>query len=137
MKTRVGVWIDHRKAVIVVAGQATATVVESDVAGHTRFSGGGGYPGGNSSQGGGSERRSEERNRNELDRYFDDVIAGLGHPEELLIFGPGEAKQQLQERLSHSKAKPQPAVTLETTDKLTDPQIIAKVSAHFERQRRP
>jgi len=50
----------------------------------------------------------------------------------LLIFGPGEAKQQLAERLGRSTARPQPAISLDTADKLTDAQIIAKVSKHFD-----
>lgn len=131
MSTHVGIWIDHKKAVIVVAGQDTATVLQSDVAGHPRFGGGGGYPGGNSSQGGGSEKRYEVRNQHELDRYFDEVIAAMGHPDTLLIFGPGEAKQQLAERVGQLTARPRPVVELDTTDKLTDAQIVAKVEAHF------
>lgn len=132
MNANVGVWIDHKKAVIVVAGQDSTTVVQSDVPGHTRFTDGGGYPGGSSSQGGRSERKAEERNRNELDRYFDEVITALGHPEALLIFGPGEAKQQLAERFGHSRTKPKPTIAIETTDKLTDAQIVVKVAKHFE-----
>ncbi len=135
MNTHMGVWIDHKKAVIVAAGQDTATVVQSDVPGHTRFSGGGGNPGGHSSTRGGSERQHEERNRNALDEYFDQVLAALGHPEVLLILGPGEAKQQLADRLEHQTTRPRPAVVVETTDKLTDPQIIAKVSKYFDAHR--
>lgn len=131
MRTHVGVWIDHKKAVIVEAGTETVTVVESDVPAHTRFTGGGGYPGSQSSQRGGSERRREERNRNALDRYFDQVIAALGHPEAVLIMGPGEAKRQLADRLGQATTRPQPMLTLETTDKLTDPQIVATVTKHF------
>lgn len=132
MPTHMGVWIDHKKAVIVAAGGDTATVVESDVPGHTRFTGGGGYPGGQSSQRGGSERRSEERNRNALDHYFDQVIAALGRPDALLILGPGEAKQQLAERLARATTRPRPSLTLETADKLTDAQIVATVTTYFE-----
>jgi hypothetical protein len=132
MRRHVGVWIDHKKAVIVEAGTDTATVVESDVPAHTRFTGGGGYPGSQSSQRGGSEHRSEERNRNALDKYFDQVITAFGHPEALLILGPGEAKHQLADRLGQATTRPQPAVTLETTDKLTDAQIVATVAKHFE-----
>mgnify|MGYP001474894313 CR=1 FL=1 len=105
MNTHVGVWIDHEKAVIAVAGRDTTAVVESDVPGHPRFTGGGGHPGGNSSLRGGSERQSEERNRNALNHYFDRVIAALGHAEALLIFGPGEAKTQLAERLGEPRAE--------------------------------
>jgi hypothetical protein len=132
MNTHAGVWIDHKRAVIAVAGRNTTTVVESDVPGHTRFTGGGGHPDGSSSQGGGSERKSEERNRNALDQYFDEVIKALGHAEALLIFGPGEAKQQLVERLGHVTTRPKPAITMDTADKLTDAQIIAKVSKYFD-----
>lgn len=81
---------------------------------------------------GGSERRSEERHHNELNRYFDDVVAALGHPESVLIFGPGEAKHQLAARVGHSKTRPQPTITIDTSDKLSDAQVVAKVSTHFE-----
>lgn len=134
MRTHVGVWIDHKKAVIVEAGTDTVTVVESDVPAHTRFTGSGGYPGSQSAQRGGSERRNEERNRNALDQYFDQVTTALGHPEALLIVGPGEAKRQLADRLGRATTRPQPAVTLETTDKLTDAQIVAMVTKHFSKQ---
>jgi hypothetical protein len=42
-----------------------------------------------------------------------------------------EAKLQLKERLSHSKALSDEIVEIETTDKLTDPQIVAKVKEHY------
>lgn len=131
MGTRIGVWIDHKKAVIVVAGQDTAATVESDVPRHTRFSGGSGHPGGHISQRGRSEKRGEERNRNALDQYFDDVIVKLGDAESVLILGPGEAKTQLAERLGLATKRPQPTIAMETTDKLTDAQIVAKVSRYF------
>ena len=132
MTTRKGVWIDHKKAVIVAEGQDTATTVMSDVPRHTRFAGGSGHPGGHISVRGQSEKRSEERNRNALDGYFDDVIVALGQVESVLILGPGEAKTQLEERLRGATARPQPMIALETTDKLTDPQIVAKVSSFFD-----
>jgi hypothetical protein len=135
MNTRVGVWIDHKKALIVPAGSATVTVVPSDVESHTRFAGGGGYPGGNSSLRGGSERRGEERHRNALDHYFDEVIERLGHAREILILGPGEAKQQLADRLERSKAKPAPAITVDAADKMTEAQVVARVSAYFDAHR--
>jgi hypothetical protein len=38
---------------------------------------------------------------------------------------------QLKERLSRSKALGERIVGIETTDKLTDPQIVAKVKEHY------
>ena len=133
MNHKVGIWIDHKKAVIVVAsaGHVTAKTLESEVGPHARYSGRVGYPTPDGPQDGGGEKKYEERYDQHLDRYYDEVISQLGQPEALLIFGPGEAKLQLKERLSRSKALPEPIVEVETTDKLTDPQIVAKVKEHF------
>ena len=102
-----GVWIDHSKAVIVAASaeRITSMTLEHDAEPHARGL--------------------------HLDRYYDEVISQLGHPDALLIFGPGEAKLQLRERVSHSTALAACLVALETTDKLTDPQIVAKVRKHY------
>jgi hypothetical protein len=64
-------------------------------------------------------------------RFYDEVIRRLGLAEALLIFGPGEAKLELKGHLSHSKARSRRIVAIETTDTLTDPQIVAKVRAHY------
>jgi hypothetical protein len=124
MNRKVGIWIDHKKAVVVSASASgvTAKTLKSEVGPHTRFSG---------SQDGGGEKKYEDRHGQHLDRYYDEVITQLGQPEALLIFGPGEAKLQLKERLSRSKALADRIVGIETTDKLTDPQIIAKVKEHY------
>ncbi len=104
------------------ASGVTAKTLESEVGPHTRYSG---------SQDGGGEKKYEDRHGQHLDRYYDEVITQLGQPEALLIFGPGEAKLQLKERLGRSKALSDSIVGIETTDKLTDPQIIAKVKEHY------
>jgi hypothetical protein len=120
----VGIWIDHKKAVIVsiAAGHVTTKTLESDVGPHPHFSG---------SQEGGGEKKYEERLNHELDRFYDDVIRQLGKPDALLLFGPGEAKLQLKERLGRSNALSKSIVAVDNTDKLTDPQIVAKVKEHY------
>ena len=133
MNHKVGIWIDHKKAVIVStsADRVTANTVESDVGPHARYSGRAGYPTSDAPQDARGEKKYEERYGQHLDRYYDEVISQLGQPEALLILGPGEAKLQLKERLSHSKALSKGIVGIETTDKLTDPQIVAKVKEHY------
>jgi len=123
MSQDVGVWIDHKKAVIVFIsdGQVTTRTLESDVGAHPRYSG---------FQAGG-EKKYEDRHNQDLDRYYDDVIGHLGEPDALLLFGPGEAKLQLKERLGRSKGPSASIVAVESTDKLTDPQIVAKVKEHY------
>ncbi len=124
MNHRVGIWIDHKKAVIVSAssGEVTVKTLKSEVGPHPRFSG---------PPDGGGEQKYEARHDQHLDRYYDEVISQLGQPEAILIFGPGEAKLQLKERLSRSKALSERLVGIESTDKLTDPQIVAKVKEHY------
>ena len=124
MGRKVGIWIDHKTAVIVsaIAGAVTTETMKSDVGAHPRYSG---------QEGAGGEKKYEQRHGEQLDRYYDDIISQLGLPEAVLIFGPGEAKLELKERLSRSKALSGCTVDLETADKLTDPQIVAKVKDHF------
>lgn len=133
MNHRVGIWIDHKKAVIVSASAdgVTAKTLESEVEPHAHYSGRAAYPMPEGSHAGGGEKKYENRYGEHLDRYYDEVITQLGQPEALLIFGPGEAKLQLKERLKLSKAGSERIIEIATTDKLTDPQIIAKVKEHY------
>lgn len=133
MDNKAGIWIDHRKAVIVFVsgGQITATTVESDVGAHARYSGRAGYPTPDGPRAGGGEKKYEDRYGQHLDRYYDDVIKQLGQPESVLVFGPGEAKLQLKARLSRSKSLFERVEEIETTDKLTDAQIVARVKEHY------
>ena len=124
MSHDVGVWIDHKKAIIVsiAAGEVTTRTLTSDIGAHPHYSG---------SQEGGGEKKYEQRHTQDLDRYYDDVIGQIGKPDALLLFGPGEAKLQLKERLRRSNVSSESIVAVETTDKLTDPQIVAKVKEHY------
>ena len=128
MDQNVGVWIDHKRAVVVrtSAEGITTETVESDVGAHPRFGG---------QQDGGGEKKYEERHGQNLDRYFDAVIEQLSGPERLLILGPGEAKGELERRFRRSKVNAGCAVDVETTDKLTEPQIVARVKEHFRIER--
>ena len=124
MSHDVGVWVDHRKAVIVsiAAGEVTTKTLTSDAGAHPRYSG---------SQESGGEKKYEERHNQDLDRYYADVIGQLGKPDAVLLFGPGEAKLQLKARLGRCQGSPESIVAVESTDKLTDPQIVAKVKEHY------
>ncbi|MFN0149626.1 MAG: hypothetical protein ACKVU1_02815 [bacterium] len=125
MNHKVGIWIDHKKAVIVSAsaGQVSTKTVESNVEPH------------DGSQAGRGEKSFDGRFHEQLRRYYDDVIREVGQPEALLIFGPGEAKLELKERLGHTKALVDRVVGVETTDKLTDAQLVAYVKDHYGLER--
>lgn len=50
--------------------------------------------------------------------------------ESILIFGPGEAKDELKKRLEGNNLGGR-IVGIETVDKMTDGQIAAKIRQHF------
>ena len=126
MKNVAGMWIDHRKAVIVIVsdkGEETKQI-ESGMEKHVRFSGG------SRSEQGGGEDQQDRQFTGHLNTYYDEVIAHLRDAESILIFGPGEAKGELEKRLA-SKGLSGRVVGIETVDKMTDRQIAAKVRQHF------
>ena len=125
MKSKVGLWIDHRKAIIVTVtdeGEETKKIT-SNMEKHVRFSGG-------ASEAGMSEDVRDRQFGNRLNSYYDEVIAYLREAEFIQIFGPGEAKGELEARLEHEGLKGR-IVETETMDKMTDRQIAAKVRGHF------
>jgi hypothetical protein len=132
MTDQAGVWIDHRRAVIVVLsadGEHCHEIV-SKVEKHLER-------GGDRPMHGSHEARQvpadDSRQRaltGELNGYFDAVIAALRPFAPLLLFGPGEAKAELHARLIKTKLGAAVAA-VETEDKMTNPQIIAKVRTYF------
>ena len=125
MKRKIGLWIDHRKAVIVIVtskGEETK-IIESSMEKHVRFSDG-------SSEPGQAEDVRDRQFNNHLNIYYDDVFALIGNAKSILIFGPGEAKGELKKRLEGEDLKER-IVDIETADKMSDRQITAKVRDHF------
>jgi hypothetical protein len=125
MKRQVGLWIDHRQAVIVtVADEGEETrLIASNIEKHVRFAGG-------SSQDGSVEDMRDRRFENDLNSYYDEVIAVIRDADSIQIFGPGEAKGELEKRLEHAGLKGN-ILAIETVDKMTDRQIAAKVRERF------
>jgi hypothetical protein len=133
MKTQVGLWIDHRNAVIVTiskAGEKTERV-ESDVEKHVRYSGGSAGGSRGSREGAGEDTR-ERHFAGQLSKYYEDVIACVREADAILILGPGEAKGELKTHLERAGLAAR-IVGVETTDKMTDAQIAAKTRERFPR----
>ena len=122
MEKDIALWIDHRQAVIaVVTGDADdLTRIQSGLEKHVRFSGGEGNP----------EDARERQFETHLNKYYDKVVASLRDARSILIMGPGEAKQELEKRLRDAGLG-KAIVGVETTDKMTDPQIAAAARKRF------
>jgi hypothetical protein len=126
MKKQAGLWIDHRKAVIVIVTESGEEIKEitSNMEKHVRFTGGRG------SEDGSSEDVRDRQFGNHLNSFYDEVVAVLRDADTLQIFGPGEAKGELEKRLKDKGFKGH-ILAVETMDKMTDRQISANVREHF------
>ncbi|MFN8381722.1 MAG: hypothetical protein U0V02_07270 [Anaerolineales bacterium] len=127
MKNQAGLWIDHRKAVIVLIsenGDEKIETIKSSMEKHVRFTGGDG------SEEGSSEDVRDRQFGNHLSNYYDQVIAVVRNAASVQIFGPGEAKGELEKRLKSVVLKDY-VISTEAADKMTDRQISAKVREHF------
>ena len=131
MKKKGGLWIDQQKAVIL---SVTGTDEEIKLI-HSNT----------------EEQRIEEQGRQNgrsvpsddirlrvltehLNNYYEEVISCIRDAKSILLFGPGEAKGELKKRLEKDNLGDR-IVGVETADKMTDPQIVAKVKGHFLHQR--
>ncbi len=124
MKREVGLWIDHRKAVIVSVtdnGEETYQI-QSDMEKHVRYSA--------AAQEDSAEDQRDNRFTGHLNEYYDHVVSRIRDAESILIFGPGEAKTELEKRLERESLSGR-VVGVETVDKMTDRQIAARVREHF------
>ena len=134
MKKIAGVWIDHRKAVISqISDKGTRTeVIESNVDEQPGRTAGVRATGPFEPYKVPADDHRERAFMGHLHGYYDEVIEILRDAESILIFGPGEAKIELKDRLEKGKLGGR-IVAVETADKMTDRQIAAKVRRHFER----
>jgi hypothetical protein len=132
MTDKAGVWIDHRRAVIVTVGpQKEHTAhIDSHVEKHPERSGDSPLKGSYESLQVPPDDRRQMALTGELDIYYDAVIAAVHDAGSLLIFGPGEAKGEFKKRLEKKKLGGLIAA-VETEDKMTDRQIAAKVREYF------
>jgi len=129
MNARVGLWIDHRKALIVAITDKEEEIglVISKIEKQRRGSAG--------VRAAAHELPADDSRQKSLTEhlniYYDAVIACIRDAESILIFGPGEAKGELKKRLQRDKLGARIA-SIEMVDKMTDHQIAARVRQHFQ-----
>jgi len=128
MNKQTGLWIDHREATVVILtdGKEEVKHIVSNSPKHIRYSGSAHSKTPEGLKEVTSEDQRDRKNMNQLNSFYDEVIAILRDADTIRIFGPGEAKGELEKRLEHEGLK-EHVVAVETVDKMTDNQIIAKV----------
>jgi len=130
----VGIWIDHKEAILVFVedDQATVEHIESNAESHFRPSSGGKASGSSAvAVSVAKEQKAEERRKHQYRNFYKQVIQQCGQPGALYIFGPGEAKLELAKEIEKLKSHQYSILAVETSDKLTQNQLVQKVKAFF------
>jgi len=143
MKKYIGIWLDHKKAFIVIkkrtepsweeAAEITVTEILSGVERKVRLSGGSRTrktPWG--PQEVAVDSKIEVRQKQQLKNFYHQIIEVIKDADKILIMGPGEAKLELQKEVAKSKTRVPKITGVQTCDKMTINQIIAEVKSYFE-----
>ena len=133
MKREVGLWIDHYKTVMVTMENEKEETreIRSNVEKHLSLAADVPAKKVNLSAMSLAEDVGDRRFANHLNGYYDGVVSMLRNADSIWIFGPGEAKVELQKRLERQDLGGR-IVSVETVDKMTNRQIEAKVRQHFQ-----
>lgn len=135
MSNKIGLWIDHRKAIIVAVTEKGEETIEiaSDAEKQLRRAGDLPLEGAYESRQMPADDKRQRAFTGQLNTYYDAVIEEIRDAGSMLIFGPGEAKNELKERLVENNLS-EHIVGIETVDKMTNPQIAAKTRKYFAEQ---
>ena len=130
MNRNLGLWIDHKQAFLIWQDRKKVEVIPSNLEPRTHFSGGTRI-GGRYNQRVDSELRYNDRYKNQLSKYYQQVIATIQNADSIFIMGPGEAKLELEKAIKKHKALIEKLLQVETADKMTKNQMVARVKEFF------
>lgn len=127
MKTDVGLWIDYRKAVIVIcmhqsnqirriSSHVETLVSDADVPQVSQ------------------QDRQDLRLDACLTKFYGKVVGVIRHADSIVMFGPDEAKNELRKKLEYQGLDAR-IVAVETTNSMTTGQLVAKVREHIGKRK--
>ena len=131
MSLNVGLWLDHKQAYVIWDGNKDITTIPSNLERRIHFSGGVRIAG-TYNQGRDSELRHNDRYEHQLNQYYTKIIARIEEAESIFIFGPGEAKIELEKALEKHKSMRDKLLKVETADNMTNAQMVAHVRKFYE-----
>lgn len=133
MMKNIGLWIDHKKAIVVVQDEQGEDIqtIESGVGRHVPYRGASHPKSPYSAQYQQGDDQLDNKFNEQLNKFYEKVIYQLRGADAVLIIGPGEAKGELEKRIAHEKVSLQ-IVGIQPADKLTERQIAAEVRTYFQ-----
>ncbi len=129
MKKNAGLWIDHRRAFIVMRTDnvENVMVVLSD-AENTLIRGRIKAP--NETHMAGADDKQKRDYEMHLENFYKNIMESLDAAQSVFIMGPGPAKGELIKAMNKEKFRMK-VESVEAKDKMTDAQIVAKIREYF------
>lgn len=128
MTKEVGLWIDHKHAILVTLDdkKIEAKRIASDIEKQKR----------NAANTDRSPDQMTEIGQNRrfdkfLGRYYDEIAEYLQDADSIAIFGPGEAKGEFQ-KILEDKSSSERILAVETADNMSVGEFVAKVRSYFQ-----
>lgn len=133
MSIQTGIWIDQEKAHIIHLKDGTETMqtVHSDADFRERYAGEESDDSRMGQQAITHDRSKEKRLEQQLKAYYDELKEVLKDSKELYIFGPAEAKKELQKELENDNQFKAELRAVESADSMTENQMKARVREFF------
>ena len=131
MGKKVGIWLDHEKAYVISLFDKTHMIekVESNIETRIRYEGETKPASGKGNALVNPSKKRTKRKRQQMNNYIECLISKVNSAEAVFIFGPAEAKKELNKVLITRHDKP--SVYIEPADKMTEKQMVARVRDHF------
>ena len=134
LKTQIGIWLDHSQAHFIDANKGPA-IVETTFADerlHEHFKG----ETGSGTKLGPTRSTNDEHHKHNIERnitqeYFQVLADRLKHYDDIYLFGPTSAKDELYNILKADKHFSDKTINVAGCDKLTENQMVANVKHFF------
>jgi len=135
MGKHVGLWLDHREAhLMIISGKnEEMRLIDSGIEQQLRHGENSPHAGHFESQLMQADDSREKSRSGHLNAYYDAIIASIRGADAILVFGPGEAKDEFVKRLKGTDLC-QRVETVETADKMTDHQIASKIREYYSKR---
>ncbi len=134
MKRQIGIWLNSTKAVLVnlTDGEESVKTIDSEIESRNRFPGEGKSYSRLGSMQVNPSKRLTNRKKHQLHHYFDEIIDNIGDASNVFIFGPSKTKNLFEKELKKHHLFSHKPIETESSDRLTQKQLVAKVKDHFE-----
>lgn len=131
---KIGIWLDQETAFIIRAegdGEPIIKKITSDVESRVRQAGEGKVFTRFGNAFIDDQEKKQRRQRNQRHRFFKEIFSHIYDADYIYLFGPGKAKQELNNEIEKDSLVKEKVVAIEPADKITQKQMIRLMTNYF------